>query len=110
MQFCFYPILENSCGNVRHCPHLGGAPITELVQIANDSGQTGQQLQLQLDAERERSHKFVGENQRLEKELEQTKLKLKLKRQNKSLPASKKVLSQLGFAMGLVSPIAKSRK
>ena len=68
MQLCFYPVLENSSGSVRHCPHLGGAPIAALVQIANDSGQTVQQLQLQWDAERERSNKRVGENQRLEKD------------------------------------------
>jgi len=39
MQVCFYPVLENSCNNVRHYPHLGGAAIEALVQIANGSGQ-----------------------------------------------------------------------
>jgi len=48
MEFCFYPVLENSCGNVRHCPHVGGAPIAALVQIANDSSQTVQHLHHQL--------------------------------------------------------------
>jgi len=35
MEFSFYPTLEHSCGNVRQCPHLGGAAIGALVQIAN---------------------------------------------------------------------------
>jgi len=107
MQFCFYPILENSCGNVRHCPHLGGVPIAALVQIANDSGQTVQQLQLQLDAERERSHKLVGENQMTAEDMFNNleTARLIVAELDRSF-----VLSQLGFAMGLVSPIAKSRK
>ena len=83
MKFCFYPNLEQSCAKVRHCPHLGGAAIGSLVQIANHSEQTIEHLYRQLDAERERSSRLVIENQRLEKELEQAKLELKLERQNK---------------------------
>ncbi len=83
MQFCFYPTLENSCGNVRHCPHLGGAAIGTLVHIANCSRQTLEQLYRQLDAERLRIQKLVDENLQHKKELEQAKLELKLERQNK---------------------------
>jgi len=46
MQFCFYPTLEHSCGSVRNCPHLGGAAIGALVQIANNRDQTVEQLHL----------------------------------------------------------------
>ena len=83
MEFSFYPTLEYSCGNVRQCPHLDGAAIGDLVQIANNSGQTVEQLQRQVDAERELNHKLVDENTRLEKELAQAKLELKLERQSK---------------------------
>ena len=34
MQFSFYPTLEHSCGNDRHCPHLGGAAIASSVQVS----------------------------------------------------------------------------
>lgn len=83
MQFYFYPTLEHSCGNVRQCPHLGGAAIGALVQIANSSGQTVEQLQCQLNAERKLYHQLVDENIQLGKELEQARLELKLERQNK---------------------------
>lgn len=83
MEFGFYPTLEHSCGNVRHCPHIAGAAIGVLVQIANNSGRTVEQLRRQLDAERDRNHKLVDENTRLEKELKQAKLELKLERQSK---------------------------
>lgn len=83
MQFCFYPTLERACGNVSHCPHLGGASIGTLVQIANHSGTTIDQLYRQLDAVRKRNSELVDDNLRLAKELQQVKLELKLERQNK---------------------------
>ncbi len=67
MQFCFYPTLEHACGNVRHCPHLGGAAIGSLVQIANHSGTAIEQLHRQLDGERKRSSQLVDYVLRLEK-------------------------------------------
>lgn len=83
MQFCFYPTLERACGNVSHCPHLGGASIGTLVQIANHSGTTIDQLYRQLDAVRKRNSELVDDNLRLAKELQQVKLEMKLERQNK---------------------------
>ena len=62
MKFCLYPTLEYSCGNVSRCPHLDGAAIMSLVQIANHSGQTIEHLYRQLDAERERNSRLVNEN------------------------------------------------
>ena len=83
MQFCFYPTLEMDCGNVSHCPHLGGAVIGSLVQIANLSGTTIDQLYRLLDAVRKRTSELIDDNLRLEKELQQVKLELKMERQNK---------------------------
>lgn len=83
MQFSFYPKLDHACGNVSHCPHLGGAAIGTLVHIANSSSDTINRLQRTLDAEREQVTRLVNENLRLEKELQQAKLELKLERQNK---------------------------
>ena len=112
MQFSFYPTLEHACGHVRQCPHLGGAAIRALVQIANNSGQTVEPPHRQLDAERDRNHKLVDENTRREKELTQAMLELKLERARFLAAglARSFVRSQPGFATGLVLPIAKSRK
>ncbi len=37
MSFVFYPRLEQSCPNVSHCPHLGGAALGTLVRVANEN-------------------------------------------------------------------------
>ena len=39
MSFVFYPRLEQSCPNVSHCPHLGGAALGRLVSVANENGE-----------------------------------------------------------------------
>lgn len=95
-QFCFYPKLERGCVNVSHCPHLGGAAVGHLVQIANHSGTTIDRLHQQLEGERERNSKLVAENIRLETELAQAKLELKLERQNKFATAQQKAGSTTG--------------
>ena len=83
MSFLFYPKLEQSCPNVSHCPHLGGAAIGTLVARANDNELDVRQLHGTIDAERKRNSALFEENQRLQRELEQVKLELKLERQNK---------------------------
>ena len=83
MHFCFYPKHEHGCPNVSHCPHLGGAALGTLVEIANTSGDTIDGLHQAVDLERKRNTELVEENPRLEKALEQAKLELKLERQNK---------------------------
>ena len=83
MQFSLFPTLEQSCPNVRHCPHLGDAAIGTLVGIANHSGDTISRLYKLIDAERKHNEQLVEANLRLEKELGQAKLELKLERQNK---------------------------
>ena len=83
MSFVFYPQLEQSCPNVSHCPHLGGAAIGTLVDRANDNELFLRQLHGTIDAERKRNSSLFEENQRLKKELEQLILELKLERQNK---------------------------
>ena len=83
MQFCFYPKLEQSCPNVSHCPHLGGAALGTLVPLANLTLESLESLQRTIDAERKTITRLVEENGRLKQELEQAKLELKLERQNK---------------------------
>ena len=83
MQFCFYPQHEHGCPKVSHCPHLGGAALGTLVQIANSNGGTTDHLHQTINAERKRNAKLVKVNLQLEKDLEQAKLELKLERQNK---------------------------
>lgn len=36
MDFCFYPDHEYACPEVEHCPHLGGAALSTLVDEASD--------------------------------------------------------------------------
>jgi len=82
MHFCFYSTREQSCANVGHCPHLGGAAIGTLVGIAHSSGDTSDRLHRLIAAERKRKAKLVEENRQLEKALEQAKLELKRERQH----------------------------
>ncbi len=80
MSFVFYPRLEQSCPNVSHCPHLGGAALGRLVSVANENDLYLRQLYGTIDAERKRNTELFAENQRLKSELEQVKLELKLER------------------------------
>ena len=83
MSFVFYPRLEQSCPNVSHCPHLGGAALGRLVSVANENDLYLRQLHGTIDAERKRNTELFAENQRLKSELEQVKLELKLERQTR---------------------------
>jgi len=83
MSFCFYPKLEQSCPNVSHCPHLGGAALGALVHLANQTRESREYLHQTIDADRKTISQLVKENERLQKELDQVKLELKLERQNK---------------------------
>ncbi|MCA9147268.1 MAG: transposase [Planctomycetales bacterium] len=83
MQFCFYPKHEHGCPHISHCPHLGGAALSTVVMIANESGDRLDYLHRTIDAERKTISRLVEENQQLRQELEQAKLELKLERQNR---------------------------
>jgi hypothetical protein len=83
MEFCFYPRHEYACPHVGHCPHLGGAALGFVVQVANENGEYLDMLHRQLDAERESISKLLAEIESLRTELEQVKLELRLERQNK---------------------------
>lgn len=83
MDFCFYPHHEYACPQIGHCPHLGGAALSTLVDAASEQGLYLDMLHGQLDAERERNTRLVEENEKLRKELDQVRLELKLERQNK---------------------------
>jgi transposase len=83
MSSCFYPKHEFACPQLKHCPHLGGAALGSVVQIANSSGDTVDRLHRQLDATRQSVSELVAENEALKREVERLKLELKLERQNK---------------------------
>jgi len=83
MDFCFYPQHEYACPHVGHCPHLGGAALSTLVDAASDQGQYLDMLHGQLDFERERNAKLVAEIEKLQSELALVRLELKLERQQK---------------------------
>ena len=90
MSFCFYPKLEQSCPNVSHCPHLGGAAIGTVVRLANENQESWEYLHRTIDAERQTISRLLEEIERLQKELDQVKLELKLERQNKFATNSQK--------------------
>ena len=52
MTFCFYPKLEQSCPNVSHCPHLGGAAISTVVELANETQESLDHLYRTIECER----------------------------------------------------------
>ncbi len=83
MEFCFYPKHQYACPQLSHCPHLGGAALGTLVHLANESGESQDQLHRQLDATRKSVSDLVAENEALKREVERLKLELKLERQNK---------------------------
>lgn len=83
MDFCFYPRHEYACSQIGHCPHLGGAALSTLVDAASEQGLYLDMLHGQLDAERERNARLFAENEQLRKERDQARLELKLERQNK---------------------------
>lgn len=83
MSFAFYPKHEHACPNVRHCPHLGGAGLGTLVQIANYSSQTHESDQRQIRVVQEDRDRLLSKVVALEEQLAEVKLELKLVRQNK---------------------------
>jgi hypothetical protein len=83
MSFCFYPKHEHSCPNVSHCPHLGGAALGSLVQLANTNQESLESLHRTIVEERKTISRLTDETERLKLELAQVKLELKLERQNK---------------------------
>jgi hypothetical protein len=83
MNFCFYPKHEFACPHVSHCPHLGGAALGTLVDLANSSGDSLDYAHRQLDATRKSVSDLVAENEALKREVERLKLELKLERQTK---------------------------
>jgi len=66
-----------------HCPHLGGAALGAVVQVANTSDDTIHLLYRQLDAAQQSVSDLRAENEELKREVERLKLELKLERQNK---------------------------
>src|SRR5262245_6672171 len=83
MEFCFYPRHEYACPQLGHCPHLGGAALGLVVQVANENGEYLDSLHRQLDDARRSVSELLAELESQRKELEQVKLELRLERQNK---------------------------
>ena len=90
MSYSFYPIKNDPCPNVGHCPHAGGAAISVLVLQGNENQQHLRCLNGTIDAQRLQIHQLVQENEKLKADLAQTKLELKLERQNKFATHSQK--------------------
>jgi transposase len=83
VDFCFYPRHEYACPQIAHCPHLGGAALSALVDAASEQGQYLDMLHGQLDFERQQISELVAENEELKRQLAQVRLELKLERQRK---------------------------
>ena len=78
MSFAFYPKHEHACPNVGHCPHLGGASLGSLVQVANYSSQSHENDQRQIRVLREDRDDLLSQVVALEEQLAAVKLELKL--------------------------------
>src|SRR4051812_9413724 len=93
MPIAFYPNHEFHCPQIRHCPHLGGAALGTLVNLANQNLQQRDATFRTIEAQREQISRQLAEIQRLEKELAQAKLELKLERQNRFATSQQRSLS-----------------
>ena len=76
MSFCFYPSHEHNCPNPRHRPHLGGAALGTLVQIANYSEQTREDSLRKIRVLEEQNSELLSCVVGLEEQLAQAKLEL----------------------------------
>ena len=83
MHATYYPGHDHGCGHSNSCPHIGGASLGMLVQIANTGEEQRRHLHRQLDGRDKSNSELVAQVVRLEAELEQVKLELRLERQNK---------------------------
>lgn len=91
ISFLFYPNHPHHCPHVSRCPHLGGAAIGTVVNLANENQLERDGMLRLIDSQRERLTKLHAENEKLQQELAQAKLELKLERQNKfATPQQKK--------------------
>ena len=61
MEFPFYPTHESGCGHPSHCPHAGGASISVLIHLAQESTEYLASLQRTIDAERKRCSELFNE-------------------------------------------------
>ena len=109
MQFCFYPNHEHGCPHVSHCPHLGGAALGTLVNLATVNQRERQALLRTVDAQREQISRLMAETRRLEGELKQAKLELKLERQGKFATHQQEQSDSSAAAM-VPPPVAKQGK
>jgi transposase len=78
-----YFLHEYACPQLSHCPHLGGAALGTLVQMADEGAEGFEWLNRQLDAARKSASDLLAENESLKRQIENLKLELKLERQTK---------------------------
>lgn len=109
MSYTFYPLKNDPCPNVGHCPHAGGAAIASLVLQGNDSELFHRYLHGTIDSERQRNRELSKENENLRIELEQVKLELKLERQNKFATNQQKQAGAEATVDPPPKPLAKKR-
>ncbi|MEM6472961.1 MAG: IS66 family transposase [Planctomycetota bacterium] len=83
MSFPIYPNHEHNCPSVGHCPHLGGASVIHVAQVANRSEDTQHSLLQKIRLLEDRNSELLSEVVSLQKQLERAKKELKLERQNK---------------------------
>ncbi|EMI42198.1 IS66 family transposase [Rhodopirellula sp. SWK7] len=83
MSYPIYPKHEYNCPKVGECPHLGGASVIHVAQIANRSENTRDSSLREIRVLEEQNRELLSEVVSLQEQLERTKLELKLERQNK---------------------------
>ena len=81
MHFVFYPNHQYACPHVGHCPHLGGAGLSWLVQAADEQTEWTDSLLRQIDALRTEGTKKSQTVQQQAARIEQLERELKAERQ-----------------------------
>ena len=81
MHFVFYPTHEFRCAHVSHCPHLGGAALSTLVDAADEQTEWTDALLRQIDTLRAEGTAKYHQIQELTARVEQLQRALKAERQ-----------------------------
>lgn len=83
MSYPIYPKHEYNCPNVGQCPHLGGASVIHVAQVANRSEDSRDSFLHRIRVLEERNSELLSEVVSLQDQLERAELELKIERQNK---------------------------
>ena len=82
MQLVFYPKHEYGCPHVRHCPHLGGAALGTLVELADEQTEWTDSLWRRIDSLESKNRDKDQQLEQKDARIDQLERELKAERQS----------------------------